>query len=77
MWVRSLDQVDPLEEGMATHSSIRARKIRWTEKPSGPWSMEQQRDMTEAIEHIHTYVYVCVCVCVCLTLVLQFYPCLA
>ena len=68
MWVRSLDQIDPLEKGMATHSSILARKIPWTEKPSRPRSMESQRDVTEATEHINTYIYIymylymCVCV---------------
>ena len=34
-WVRSLDQEDPLEEDIATHSSILAYKIPWTEKPGG------------------------------------------
>ena len=40
MWTRSLGQEDPLEDGMATHSSILAGKIPWTEKPAGyrPWS---------------------------------------
>ena len=33
--VRSLGQDDPLKEGMATHSSILARKIPWTEEPGG------------------------------------------
>ena len=33
MWVQSLGQEDPLEEKMATHSSILAWKIPWTEKP--------------------------------------------
>ena len=33
--VRSLGQEDPLEEGMATHSSIVAGKIPWTEEPGG------------------------------------------
>ena len=33
MQVQSLDQEDPLKEGMATHSSILARRIPWTEKP--------------------------------------------
>ena len=33
MWVRSLGQEDSLEEEMATHSSILARKIPWTEEP--------------------------------------------
>jgi len=36
MQVRSLGQEDPLEEGMATHSSILAWSIPWTEEPGGP-----------------------------------------
>ena len=32
-WVRSLGQKDPLEEGMATHSSILAWRIPWAEEP--------------------------------------------
>ena len=35
MWVRSLGEEDPLEDEMATHSSILARKIPWTEEPGG------------------------------------------
>ena len=35
MWVQSLGQEDPLEEEMATHSSIFAWKIPWTEEPDG------------------------------------------
>ena len=35
MWVRSLGQDDHLEVGMATHSSVLARKILWTEEPGG------------------------------------------
>ena len=42
-WVRSLGQGDPLEKGMATHSSILAWEIPWTEEPSGVQSMESQR----------------------------------
>ena len=42
-WVRSLGQEDPLEKGMATHSSILAWKIPWTEEPGGPQSMGSQR----------------------------------
>ena len=34
-WVQSLDQEVPLGEEMATHSSILAWKIQWTEKPGG------------------------------------------
>ena len=33
MWVRSLGQEDPLEEGIATHPSILAWRIPWTEEP--------------------------------------------
>ena len=33
-WVRSLSLEDPLEKEMATHSSILAWRIPWTEKPS-------------------------------------------
>ena len=39
MWVRSLGQEDPLEEGMAIHSSILAWEIPWTEEPGGLESM--------------------------------------
>jgi len=38
-----LEWEEPLEEEMATHSSILARKIPWTEEPSGLWSKELQR----------------------------------
>ena len=34
-WVLSLGQEDPLEQGMATHSSILAWRIPWTEEPGG------------------------------------------
>ena len=36
MWVQSLGREDPLEEGMATHSSILAWRMPWTEEPGGP-----------------------------------------
>ena len=42
-WVQSLDQEDPLEEEMATHSSILAWEIPWTEEPGGLQSMGSQR----------------------------------
>ena len=41
-WVQSLGQDDPLEKGMATYSSILARRISWTEKPGGLQSVESQ-----------------------------------
>ena len=43
MWTRSLGGEDPLEEEMATHSSILAWRIPWTEEPGGIQSMESQR----------------------------------
>ena len=43
MWVRPLGQEDPLEEGMATHCSILACAIPWTEEPGGLQSLESQR----------------------------------
>ena len=42
-WVQSLGQEDPLEKGMATHSSILAWRIRWTEEPGGLQSLGSQR----------------------------------
>ena len=42
MQVRSLGQEDPLEEGTATHSSILAWSIPWTEEPDGLQSMGLQ-----------------------------------
>ena len=41
--VRSLGLEDPLEEGMATHSSILAWRIPWTEEPGGLQCLELQR----------------------------------
>ena len=49
MWVRSLGREDPWEEGMATHSSILAWRIPWTEEPGGLQSKES--DTTEVTEH--------------------------
>ena len=42
-WVLSLGGEDPLEEGMAMHSSILAGKIPWTEAPTRLRSMGSQR----------------------------------
>ena len=44
--VQSLDQEDPLEEEMATHSSIFAWEIPWTEEPGGLQSKESQKSNT-------------------------------
>ena len=49
-WVQSLGQEDPLEKGMATHSSILAWRIAWTEEPGGLQSMGLQ-SQTEQLTH--------------------------
>ena len=43
MQVQSLGQEDPLEKGMATHSSVLAWRIPWTEDPGGLQSTALQR----------------------------------
>ena len=56
-WVWSLDREDPLEKGMATHSSLLAWRIPWTEEPGGcsPWD-HKESDTTEwlTIQHSTT-----------------------
>ena len=49
-WVLSLGWEDPLEEGMATHSSILAWRISWTEEPEGysPWG-HKESDVAERL----------------------------
>ena len=42
-WVQSLGREDPLERGMATHSSILAWEIPWTEEPGGLQFVGSQR----------------------------------
>ena len=42
-WVQSLGWEDPLEKGMATHSSILAREILWAEEPGGLQSVGSKR----------------------------------
>ena len=56
--VQSLGWKDPLEEGMATHSSILAWRIPWTEEPGGysPWS-HKESDLTE---HTHALFLSCI-----------------
>ena len=71
-WVWSLGREDPLEKGMATHSSLLTWRILWTEMPGGPQCMRSQR--VRHIWEINTYNTwwrcwehrrLCVCVCVC------------
>ena len=52
--VRSLGREDALEEGMATHSSIPAWRIPWTEEP-GEMQCCKESHMTEATEHACTH----------------------
>ena len=47
MRVQSLDWEDALEKEMATHSSILAWKIPWTEEPGGLQSMGSQKSQTQ------------------------------
>ena len=42
-WVRSLGREDPLEKGMATHSSILVWEIPWIEEPGRPQSLALQK----------------------------------
>ena len=50
--LQSLDREDLLEKGMATHSSILAWRIPWTEEPEGysPWGRKES-DTTEHSQH--------------------------
>ena len=43
MWVQSLSPEDPMEKGMATHFSVLAWRLSWTEEPDGLQSMKSQR----------------------------------
>ena len=55
-WAQFLGQEDPLEKKMATHSSILAWRIPWTEEPGGLQSMgSQESDMTYLLNHRQNY----------------------
>ena len=54
MQVQSLGQEDPLEEEMATHSSILALEISWTEEPGGA-SQRVRLDRAHTHTHTHTH----------------------
>ena len=54
LWVQFLGQEDPLKKEMATHSSILAWKIPWTEDPGGLQSMgSQELDTTDRLSTCH------------------------
>ena len=57
MWVQSLGQEDPLEKGMAIHSSILAWKIPWTEDPGGLQSIGSQRVRNDWVTKTFTFHY--------------------
>ena len=63
MWetqVQSLGQEDSLEKGMATHSTMLAWRILWTEEPGGLRSMGSQRVGHEwATKHSSAYLFLC------------------
>ena len=52
--VRALGQEDPLEEGMATHSSILAWRISWAEKPGGLHTVHVVAEELEMTEQLKT-----------------------
>ena len=53
---------DPLEEEMATHASILAWEILWTEEPGGLQSMRPQKTWTQLSMHTHKPLGTRVCV---------------
>ena len=56
MWVQSLGREDPLEEEMATHSSILAWKIPWAEVPGELQSTPQSQSQTRlSVRDIASY----------------------
>ena len=59
MWVRSLGQEDPLEKGLATHSSILAWRIPGTEEPTvygQTWLSDQTQQTLRKIIHLRALV---------------------
>ena len=60
-WVQSLGWEDPLEKGMATHPSVLAWRIPWTEEPGRLQSLASQRvrhNQTTKLAHTHTHTHV-------------------
>ena len=53
VWVRLLSWEDPLKKGMATHSSLLAWKIPWTEEPGGQQSTGRKQSDTTEVTHFH------------------------
>ena len=58
--VWSLGREDPLQKGMATHTSILAWRIPWTEETGGLWSTGSQSGPTERLSmNAHTHIFPC------------------
>ena len=78
MWVRSLDQEDPLEEGTATYSSILAWRIPWTEDPGRLQSVGSQRFEYVWSDLAAATAYMCACIHIykCIWLALCMYICI-
>jgi len=79
MQVWSLGQEDPLEEEGATHSSIFAWKIPWTEKSSwlqstGPQSRTRLSNWAHVCVCMYIYIYMCVYIYVCMCVCVQYLP---
>ena len=55
--IQPLNQEDALERGMATHSSILAWRIPWTEEPGGLQSVESQRVRHDRATNTHTHTH--------------------
>ena len=60
IWVQSLSREDPLEKEMASHSSILAWRIPWTEEPGGLQSTGgKESDTTERLHfHFHFWIII-------------------
>ena len=52
-WVQSMGQEDPLEEEIATHSTILAWRTPWTDEPEGLQSMGSQSWTRRSDSHTH------------------------
>ena len=64
-WVQSLIWEDPLDKGMATHSSILAWRIPWTEEPDWLQSMGSETSQTQLFTLPHVFIlYKGLCSCV-------------
>ena len=70
-WFQSLGQEDHLVKGMATHISILAWRIPWTQKPDGLHSIRLQRIglSTYGVYISNVYKCMCVYVCVCINII--------